>query len=118
MSDSNFQKEFEEAIAEWRKRHHVRDDDVLLVCLDLFRIHQAHWDAIRRRDFPAIQEFNDIVLKLEKTAFQTQKQTTSLLKALYRHKKGQHFLPPTITAILLILALAFACGLLIGRFLL
>ena len=70
MSDSNFQKEFEEALAEWRKRHHVRDDDVLLVCLDLFRIHQAHWDAICRRDFPAIQEFNDIVSKLEKTAFQ------------------------------------------------
>jgi hypothetical protein len=118
MSDPNFQKKFEEAIAEWRKRYGVRDGDVLLMCMDLFRIHQEHWDAIRRRDFPSLQEFNSIALRLEKAAIQTQKQTEALLKVLQRTRKGQEFLPPTITAVVLILALAFACGLLTGKFLL
>ena len=54
MNQLDFQKEFDEALEAWRQRHHIRDEDVILLCLELFRIHQEHWDAIGRRDFSSV----------------------------------------------------------------
>ena len=84
MNQLDFQKEFDEALEAWRQRHHIRDEDVILLCLELFRIQQEHWDAIRRRDFPPFQEFRDTVLKLAETAAQIQRQASPLIAELRR----------------------------------
>ena len=45
----NFDEEFDEAVAEWRDKHRLREDDAVMLLVELFRIHQRHWDEIRRR---------------------------------------------------------------------
>ena len=116
MNKPDFQQEFEEAIESWRQRHRIHDDDVILLCLDLFRIHQEHWDAIRRRDFPPFQEFRDTVLKLTETAARIQRQSTPLLAELRHNRRPPE--SPTVTTITLIMVLTFVTGLLAGKFLL
>ena len=118
MSKPDFQEVFDEAIEAWRQRHRIRDDDVILLCVELFRIHQEHWDGIRRKDFPPFQEFRDTILKLTETAAQLQRQSSPLLEELRRHQAGREFAPPTITAIVLAVALALIAGLLVGKLLL
>ena len=118
MNELDFQQAFDQALETWRQRHHVRDDDTILLCLELFRIHQEHWDAIRRRDFPPFQEFRDTVLKLGETAAHIQRQTSAVLAELRRYRGGRQFIPPTVATIMLAVVLALITGLLAGKFLL
>src|SRR5436190_16041468 len=115
MNKPDFQQEFEEAIESWRQRHRIHDNDVILLCLELFPIHQEHWDAIRRRDFPPFQEFRDTVLKLGETAAHIQRLTSPLLAELRRYRDGRQFIPPTVATIMLVVVLAFITGLLAGK---
>ena len=118
MNQLDFQKEFDEALEAWRQRHHIRDEDVILLSLELFRIHQEHWDAIRRRDFPPFQEFRDTVLKLAETAAQIRRQASPLIAEFRRYQGGRQFVPPTVTTIVLAVLLALITGLLAGKVLL
>ena len=118
MSQPDFQKEFEQALISWRKHHRIRDDDAVLFCVELFRIHQEHWDAIRKRDFPSLEEFIKTTAQIAATARQIQELSAPLLEELRQHETGQEFAPPPITVILLTFALALGTGLLIGKFLL
>jgi hypothetical protein len=45
MNKPDFEQAFDETLDAWRKSHHVRDDDVTLLCLELFRIHQDKWSV-------------------------------------------------------------------------
>jgi hypothetical protein len=38
----DFSSNFQKTIADWRKRHAIREDDVILLCLELFQIHRAN----------------------------------------------------------------------------
>jgi len=49
-----FAEDFAKAIESWRHKHQLRDDDPVVLCLELFRIHQDHWDNIRRQEFPSL----------------------------------------------------------------
>jgi len=118
MNELDFQQAFDQALETWRQRHHVRDDDTILLCLELFRIHQEHWDAIRRRDFPAFQEFRDTVLNLGETVAHIQRQTSVVLAELRRDRGGRQFILPTVAPIMLAVVLALITGLLAGKFLL
>ena len=53
----NFDEEFDEAVAEWRDEHRLREDDAVMLLVELFRIHQRHWDEIRRRELPSFEQF-------------------------------------------------------------
>jgi hypothetical protein len=118
MSEPDFQKEFEQALTSWRERHRIRDDDAVLFCVELFRIHQQHWDAIRKRDFPSLEDFTKTASQIEAAAKQIQELSVLLLDELRQRETGQEFAPPPITVILLTFALALATGLLLGKFLL
>ncbi len=63
----DFDEEFLQALAQWREQHKIRDDDSVLFLVELFRIHQKHWDELRRREFPPLQEFHADVASLAKT---------------------------------------------------
>jgi len=113
-----FDAEFQTAIEEWRKRHRLSEDDAVLLCLELFRIHQEHWDRIRRKDLPSFEIFRDNLLKLGETATSLQRHSSTLLDELRQHRGGQVWIPPTVTAILLAVGAALGAGILIGRFVL
>ena len=115
MNQADFQETFDQAVATWRHRYHIRDDDLILLCLELFRIHQEHWDQIRKQDFPSFEECRDTILKLGETAAQIRQHSTPLVEELRRHQDGGKFAPPTITAILFAVTLAFVLGVLIGK---
>ncbi|HEX3719006.1 MAG TPA: hypothetical protein VH595_13640 [Verrucomicrobiae bacterium] len=52
----DFDEEFAKAVAEWRDKHRLREDDAVILLVELFRIHQRHWDEIRRREIPSFEQ--------------------------------------------------------------
>jgi hypothetical protein len=63
----DFDEEFMQALARWRDQHKIRDDDSVLFLVELFRIHQKHWEELRRREFPPMQQFHADVALLAET---------------------------------------------------
>jgi tRNA A37 N6-isopentenylltransferase MiaA len=102
---SNFDDDFEQALDKWKQQHKVTDDDPLLLLLDLFRIHQSHWDEIRHRQMPSLEKFKaDIVALTE---------ATNTLKERARKEIRAVELPTAIAATLA----ALIAGFLLGKFL-
>ena len=64
----DFDEEFTKAVAEWRDKHRLREDDAVMLLVELFRIHQQHWDELRRREIPAFSEFRADIGKLADAA--------------------------------------------------
>src|SRR5436309_3936059 len=67
-ANDNFDEDFSKAIEAWRRKHQLRDGDPVVLCLELFRIHQDHWDRIRRKEFPSFSEFRDSLTQLQQQA--------------------------------------------------
>jgi hypothetical protein len=78
----NFDEEFDEAVAEWRDKHRLREDDAVMLLVELFRIHQRHWDEIRRREIPSFEQFRADIAKLAESARAFQGQSAALLELL------------------------------------
>ena len=115
MESRNFDDEFEEAVAEWRSRHRLAEDDAVLLLIDLFRLHQRHWDELRRRELPSFEQFRSDIAKLSEAAKTFQKESAALLEVMRsqprRRTRPRVSLPvATVAAILALLA-----GFLIGR---
>ena len=81
-SKPDFDEEFLQALAQWREQHKIRDDDSVLFLVELFRIHQKHWDALRRREFPPLQEFHADVALLADTVRKLPKESVSITAAV------------------------------------
>ena len=116
--EPSFDAEFQAAIEGWRKQHRLREDDAVLLCLELFRIHQGHWDRLRRKELPSFQDLRDSLIKLGETATVLQRQASTLLEALHQYRGGHAWIPPTVTALLMAIGAALGAGILIGKFLL
>ena len=78
----DFDEEFLQALAQWREQHKIKDDDSVLFLVELFRIHQKHWDELRRREFPPLQEFHADVALLAETAKNLPKENVTLAAAV------------------------------------
>jgi len=81
-SKPDFDEEFLQALAQWREQHKIKDDDSVLFMVELFRIHQKHWDALRRREFPPLQEFHADVALLADTVRKLPKESVSITAAV------------------------------------
>ena len=57
-----------QALAKWKEQHKIKDDDPILLLMELFRIHQSHWDEIRHRQMPSLAEFNEDIAALVEAA--------------------------------------------------
>ena len=111
----DFDEEFTKAVAEWREKHRLREDDAVTLLVELFRIHQRHWDELRRREIPAFAEFRADIAKLADIARTFSTQSASFLESVKAHPISTH--PVRITRAAAIFA-ALACllaGYLIGR---
>lgn len=117
-TNDNFSEDFAKAIEAWRRKHQLREDDPVVLCLELFRIHQDHWDDIRRKEFPSFSEFRDSFIQLQQQTNAIQRHETALLEELRRYPKPSRFTTPTVTGFLLTGVFAAVTGLLIGKFVL
>jgi hypothetical protein len=100
----DFDEDFLQALAKWKEQNKIKDDDAILLLMDLFRIHQSHWDEIRRREMPSLDEFNADIAALAEAANILKEQAEKDIRAVE--------LP---TAIIAAIAAALA-GFLIGKF--
>ena len=116
--NDNLSEDFAKAMEAWRRKYQLREDDPLLLCLELFRIQQDHWDDIRRKDVPSFAEFRDSLTQLEQQASAIQRHEAQLFEELSRYPKPSRFIAPTLAGLLLTALFAAVTGILIGRFLL
>ena len=63
MKTPDYDAEFQHAIEQWRGRYRIKEDDTVMLMLELFRIHQDHWDGIRQRDTVGFLEFRQMIEK-------------------------------------------------------
>ena len=111
----NFDGEFEDAVANWRARHGLSEDDAVLMLVELFRLHQRHWDQIRYREIPSFEQFRSDLTKLAETARGFQQQSASLLEALRQQQPDQRSVTVTRAAALFATLASLLAGYLIGR---
>ena len=118
----DFDEEFLLALKEWQEKHKVRDDDAILLLVELFRIHQKHWDAIRQRQMPSLDQFRSNVTAATETAQSLREQVEVLIEELETHPPATPVETiPKVQADHAAAAALFGgllIGLLIGRFLL
>ncbi|MCI0539296.1 MAG: hypothetical protein L0Z50_29160 [Verrucomicrobiales bacterium] len=117
-TNDNFSDDFAKAIEGWRRKYHLREDEPLLLCLELFRIHQDHWDSIRRKELPSFSEFRDSLIALQQQSNAIQRHESDLLTELRRYPKPSRFIAPTLAGLLLTALFSAITGILIGKFVL
>ena len=111
----NFDEEFDAAVAEWRDKHSLREDDAVMLLVELFRIHQRHWDELRRREIPSFEQFRADIGKLAETTRTFQGQTATLLDVLRKLPSTHLAARVTRTAAFFAALASLLAGYLIGR---
>lgn len=114
----DFSEEFQLAIREWRQRHALREDDAILLCIELFQIHQKHWDELRHRDLPSFTEFRESLLQLKSMAGSIQRDTAILIEELRRVQPRRPLSVSRFSALILAGLGCLAAGIVIGRYIL
>ena len=113
---SDYDEEFAKAVVAWRDKHRLREDDAVTFLVDLFRIHQRHWDELRRRELPAFGEFRTGIGKLAEAARTFQAESAALLEAMRNQPAGEKLVRITRTAAIFAALACLFAGYLIGRF--
>ena len=78
----DFDEEFTQAVAKWREDHGIREDDATMLFIELFRIHQNHWDALRSREMPSFNQFRSDIALLTQATKTFQQDTATLIELL------------------------------------
>ena len=111
----DFDEEFEQAVTEWRQRHRLREDDAVLLMVELFRIHQRHWDEIRRREMPSFEQFRSDITKLVESARSFQDKASALTEVLRAQPRTHRMIRVTRTAAIFAALASLFAGYLLGR---
>jgi hypothetical protein len=111
----DFDEDFTKAVAEWRDKHRLRDDDAVIFLVELFRIHQQHWDELRRREIPSFEQFRADIAKLVGAAQTFQQQTAALLELLRSQPPAHRAERITRAAAIFATLSGLLAGYLIGR---
>ena len=111
----DFDEEFAKAVAEWRDKHRLREDDAVMLLVELFRIHQRHWDELRRREIPSFEQFRADIVKLVEAARTFQGQAAALLEVLQSQPPVHRSARITRAAAIFAALATLLAGYLIGR---
>jgi hypothetical protein len=111
----DFDEEFMQSIVAWRERHRLREDEAVLLLVELFRIHQRHWDEIRRRELPSFEQFRSDITKLVEATQEFQRQAATLIEVLQTTSPNQRMVRVTRTAAMFAALATLLAGYLIGR---
>ena len=115
METRDFEDEFEEAVTEWRSRYRLAEDDAVLLLVELFRLHQRHWDEIRRRELPSFEQFRSDIAKLSEAAKAFQRDSTALLEVLRSQPRRGTRPRVSLSVATVAVILALLAGILIGK---
>lgn len=111
----DFDEEYHRVVAEWRDKHRLREDDAVILLVELFRIHQRHWDELRRREIPSFEQFRADIVKLASAAQTFQQQSSSLLETLRSQSPASRSARITRAAAIFAALAALLAGYLIGK---
>jgi hypothetical protein len=111
----DFDEEFNQAVADWRDAHRLREDDAVMLLVELFQIHQRHWDELRRREIPSFEQFRADIARLAEAARTFQGQVAALLEILRNEPRAHHTTRITRAAATFATIAAFLAGYLIGK---
>jgi hypothetical protein len=111
----DFDEDFTKAVAQWRDQHRLREDDAVVLLVELFRIHQQHWDELRRREIPSFEQFRADIAKLVGAAQTFQQQTGALLELLRSQPPAHRAERITRAAAVFATLAALLAGYLIGK---
>ena len=89
----DFDEDFLLAIKNWKDRHKIQEDDAILLVVELFRIHQDHWDELRRRQMPSLEQFRQDIAATVEAAKSLKEQTARVTKALNAHPAAAKTIP-------------------------
>lgn len=112
---SDFDEEFTQAVAQWREQHKLREDDASLFLIELFRIHQKHWDAIRSREMPSFNQFRLDIGLLTQATKTFQQDSATLIGLLKNQPPTQNIVKVTRSAAIFAALACLLAGYLIGR---
>jgi hypothetical protein len=111
----DFDEDFTNAIADWRDKHRLQEDDAVMLLVELFRIHQRHWDELRRREIPSFEQFRVDIAKLVGAAQTFQQQTDASLELLRSQSPAHRAERITRAAAIFATLAALLAGYFIGR---
>ncbi|HUA67918.1 MAG TPA: hypothetical protein VMA13_05160 [Candidatus Saccharimonadales bacterium] len=111
----DFDEEFTQAVAQWREQHKLREDDATLLLIELFRIHQKHWDALRRREMPSFNQFRSDIGLLTQATKTFQQDSATLIGLLKNQPSSNRMVKVTRAAAIFAALACLMAGYLIGR---
>jgi hypothetical protein len=113
----DFDEEFLQTLNQWRAKNKIRDDDAVYLLVELFRIHQKHWDELRRRQMPSLDQFRNDVVTVAETAKSFNEKLEELIGVLAVHPGAAAIKTISLSAAIYSAVAALFGGLLIGLFL-
>ena len=113
-SQPDFDEEFLQAIKQWRERYKVQDNDAIFLLMELFRIHQKHWDALRQRQMPSLDQFRADIAAVTESSKSFREKLDELIEALAAHPAAMPVKTLPLSEAIYAAAAALLGGLLIG----
>jgi hypothetical protein len=83
----DFDEEFLQTLSQWKEKNKIRDDDAVYLLVELFRIHQKHWDALRQRQMPSLDQFRSDITAVTESSKSFREKLEELIEALAAHRR-------------------------------
>ncbi len=116
MKSDDYREDFNRAVEEWRAKNGVDEKDVVVLLLDLFRIHQEHWDAIRHQEMPAFAEYRESISRLGESTKEIRSLAEGLIQELRAYKSYKQAIWTVCLPVGSMVVLSVIFGVFIGRF--
>ncbi len=78
----DFDEEFLQTLGQWKEKNKIQDDDAVYLLVELFRIHQKHWDALRQRQMPSLDQFRADISAVTESSKSFREKLEELIEAL------------------------------------
>jgi len=110
----DFDEEFLQTLSQWKEKNKIRDDDAVFLLVELFRIHQKHWDALRQRQMPSLDQFRSDITAVTESSKSFREKLEELIEALAAHPPAVPIKTLPLSEAIYAAAAALLGGLLIG----
>ena len=110
----DFDEEFLQTLSQWREKHKIRDDDAVYLLVEMFRIHQKHWDELRQRQMPALDQFRSNITTVTESARAFNEKSAELIELFETSPAASPIKTIPLSAAISATSAALLGGLLIG----
>ncbi len=110
----DFDEEFLQTLSQWREKHKIRDDDAVYLLVEMFRIHQKHWDELRQRQMPSLDQFRSDIAAVTESSRAFKEKSAELIEVFETSPAASPVKTIPLSAAISATAAALLGGLLIG----